>query len=57
MESSFASLKKELIHGEGYATRAEARAAIIESIEVFHDRERGHSSLDYRSPCESETTG
>jgi transposase InsO family protein len=30
MESFFASLKKELVHDAGFATRAEARAAIIE---------------------------
>jgi len=32
MESFFASLKKELIHGADFATRAEARAAIVEYI-------------------------
>jgi hypothetical protein len=36
MESSFASLRKELIHHEDYATRGEARASIFESIEVFY---------------------
>ena len=35
MESFFASLKKELTHGEDYATRAEARASLFEYIEVF----------------------
>ncbi len=56
MESFFASLKKELIHGRDYATRADARAEIFEYIEVFYNRERRHSSLGYRSPCEFETT-
>ena len=55
MESFFASLKKELIHGEDYATRAEARASLFEYIDVFYNRERRHSSLGYRSPCEFET--
>ena len=37
MESFFASLKKELVHGADFATRAEARAAIVEYIEVFYN--------------------
>ena len=52
-----ASFKKELIHGRDYATRADARAEIFEYIEVFYNRERRHSSLGYRSPCEFETNG
>src|SRR6059058_6648310 len=45
MESFFASLKKELVHGADFATRAEARAAIFEYIEVFYNVQRRHSSL------------
>ena len=55
MESFFASLKKELVHGEDYVTRAEARASLFEYIEVFYNRGRRHSALGYRSPCEFET--
>lgn len=36
MESFFASLKKELIHHEDYATREQAKASIFEYIEVFY---------------------
>jgi transposase InsO family protein len=54
MESFFASLKKELVHHEDYATRAEARASIFEYIEVFYNRQRLHSSLGYLSPAEYE---
>ena len=54
MESFFASLNKELIHGAGCATRAAARAAIVESIEVFYNSRRRHSSLGYVSPAEYE---
>ncbi len=57
MESFFASLKKELTHGEIYATREEARASIFESIEVFFNRVRRHSSLGYVSPAEDERAG
>jgi putative transposase len=53
-ESFFASLKKELVHGARFATRAEARAAIFEYIEVFYNGQRRHSSLGYVSPAEYE---
>jgi putative transposase len=56
MESFFASLKKELVHGADFATRAEARAAIVEYIEVFYNNTRRHSSLGYVSPAEYERT-
>src|SRR3954466_9508750 len=54
MESFFASLKKELVHGADFATRAEARAAVVEYIEVFYNNQRRHSSLGYVSPAEYE---
>ena len=54
MESFFASLKKELVHHEDYATRAQARASIFEYIEVFYNRERRHSTLGYQSPADYE---
>jgi putative transposase len=57
MESFFASLKKELTHGETYATREEARASLFEFIEVFYNRVRRHSSLGYKSPVEYERAG
>ena len=56
MESFFASLKKELVHGADFATRAEARAAIVEYIEVFYNTKRRHSSLGYVSPAAYEQT-
>jgi putative transposase len=54
MESFFASLKKELVHGTDFATRSEACAAIFEYIEVFYNNQRRHSSLGYVSPAEYE---
>jgi transposase InsO family protein len=56
MESFFASLKKELVHDEDYATRDEARASIFEYIEAFYNRVRRHSSLGYVAPAEYERT-
>ena len=49
-ESFWATLKKELIHHQQYATREEARQSIFEYIEVFYNRQRLHSSLGYKSP-------
>jgi transposase InsO family protein len=55
-ESFFASLKKELVHHEDYATREEAKASIFEYIEVFYNRVRRHSALGYVAPAEYERT-
>jgi transposase InsO family protein len=51
--ASFASLKKEHVHHVRFRTRAEARAAVFEYIEVFYNRQRLHSSLGYRTPAEA----
>ena len=50
IESFFGSLKRELVYGERYHTREEARLSIFEYIEVFYNRIRRHSALGYRSP-------
>ena len=50
-ESFFATLKKELVHHETYATRTAARASPFDYIEVFYNRERRHSALGYMSPA------
>lgn len=52
MESFFATLKKELVHHETYATRAAARNSLFEYIEVFYNRIRRHSALGYQSPAQ-----
>src|SRR5262249_58664436 len=54
MESFFASLKKELVYDADFATRAGARAAIVEYIEVFYNSQRRPSSLGYVAPAEYE---
>jgi len=56
MESFFASLKKELVHDEDYATREQARASIFEYIETFYNRVRRHSTLGYQSPADYEAS-
>ena len=52
MESFFATLKKELVHHENYATHAEARQSLFEYIEVFYNRVRRHSALGFKSPAQ-----
>ena len=53
-ESFFASLKKELIYRESFNTREEAKQAIFEYIEIFYNRYRRHSTLNYLSPVHFE---
>ena len=50
LESFFGTLKTELVHGERYRSRLEARLSIFEYVEVFYNRQRSHSALGYRSP-------
>jgi len=53
-ESFFSGLKNELTWDQDFRTRAEARSAIFEWIEVFYNRERLHETLDYVSPMRYE---
>ena len=53
-ESFFHTLKTELVYFEQYQTRMEAQKSIFEYIEIFYNRKRLHSSLDYCSPVEFE---
>ena len=53
-ESFFHTLKTELINHETYQTRAEAKQAVFEYIEVFYNRERLHSANGYLSPVDYE---
>ena len=48
-------MKRELVHRVRFATRAAARAAVFEWIELFYNRERLHSALGYKSPVDFET--
>ena len=51
MESFFNSLKNERVFHRRYADRAEAKADLFDYIEVFYNRKRRHSSLNYQSPA------
>ena len=50
MKSFFGTLKTELVHGERYRSRLEARLSIFEYVEAFYNRQRSHSALGCRSP-------
>jgi transposase InsO family protein len=54
-ESFFATLKVELVHDALWPTRAAARGAVFEYIEVFYNRQRRHSSLGFLSPLAFES--
>jgi transposase InsO family protein len=53
-ESFWSTLKAELVDGTDFPTWAAARQAIFDFIEVFYNRRRIHSRLDYRTPAEHE---
>lgn len=54
VESFFHSLKTEWVHHYRYKTRTEAKASIFEYIEIFYNRQRRHSQLNYLSPADYE---
>ncbi len=56
-ESFIGTLKTELTYHCQYETREIARRDIFHYIEVFYNRYRLHSSLDYQSPEEYEQNG
>ena len=55
MESFWSTLKLELVYRGVFEKRAHARAQIFDYIEVFYNRQRAHSALDYNSPVDFET--
>jgi putative transposase len=50
MESFFHSLKTELVMHRDYKTRAQARASLFDYMEVFYNRRRRHSTINYLAP-------
>lgn len=50
MESFFSTLKRELVHRSPWQTRAQARLDVFDYIEVFYNRKRRHSALNYQTP-------
>ena len=57
MESFFKTIRVELIYSQKqYHTRQEAATSIFENIEIYYNRQRMHSALNYQSPEEFEAT-
>ena len=54
MESFWSTLKMELVYRRDFLTRGEAKTQIFDYIECFYNRQRSHSSLNYRSPVDFE---
>lgn len=54
VESFFSLLKRERIRRRTYATWEEAKADVFNYIEVFYNRRRRHSTLNYLNPVEFE---
>ena len=54
VESMFDKMKLEILVGNRYATREQARAAVFEWIEVWYNRQRRHSTLGGLTPVEYE---
>ena len=52
MESFWGKMKYEWLNEQRFRTRAEARAAIFEYIEIFYNRQRLHAANGYLTPHE-----
>lgn len=50
-ESFFATLKAELVDQHPWPTRAAAKTAVFAWLEVWYNRQRRHSALNYRPPA------
>jgi putative transposase len=53
-ESFFGKLKTEFVSHEKFSSRVEARVGIFEYVEIYFNRERKHSTLNYLSSLQFE---
>jgi len=53
MESFFGSLKNELVHRTTFPTRAAARQALFDYLEIFYNRRRRHSGIGFLTPAQA----
>jgi len=56
MESFWSSMHIELLNRKKWRTRIELANAMFDYIEIFHNRQRRHSKLNYLTPIEFELT-
>lgn len=54
MESFWSSMQIELLNRKRWKTRVELSNAMFDYIEIFYNRQRRHSQLDYTSPIDFE---
>jgi transposase InsO family protein len=54
VESFFSSLKREKLNRYAFTDRDTARQSVFEYIDLFYNRKRIHSTLDYMSPAQYE---
>lgn len=52
-ESFFATLRNEMYYRFSIAISARARCAVNEYNEMFRNRKRMHSTIDYRTPIQA----
>jgi putative transposase len=55
IESFWSRMQVELLDRRRWRTRFERANAVFEYLEIFHNRQRRHSSLGMLSPIEFET--
>jgi len=55
IEAFWSRMQIELLDRRRWRTRVELANAIFDYIEIFHNRQRRHSSLDMQTPIEFET--
>lgn len=53
-ESFFKTLKRKLVKGKEHKTRDEAKQDTFKYIEIYYNRQRMHSAIDYHAPCDIE---
>ncbi|WP_443020440.1 IS3 family transposase [Sphingobacterium sp. SYP-B4668] len=53
-ESFFKTLKTEMVYHRKFKTRAQAKLELFDYIEVWYNRKRRHSSIDYLTPVQAE---
>ena len=55
IESFWGRMQVELLNRQRWKTRLELANAMFEYLEIFHNRQRRHSSIDMLTPIEYET--
>lgn len=56
MEAFWSRMQVELLDRQRWRTRVELANAIFDYLEIWHNRQRRHSSLEMLTPIEFENT-